>query len=480
MKVPGFAGGSYVSQSSVMAGERTINMFPEQVPYGGKVRAALVPAPGVSTFDNGAIAESPGRGIFAHDERLFTVFGRTLYELDSAGVPTNRGTLAIDANPATFDTNGDGGNELMVTSGGAGYVLDLGTNVLTTPLASGSNFCGQIDGFLISLNVSTSTFRISDSLDGQTWTGTQIAQRTDASDPWSAMAVVNGELVLLGNKTGSIWYNAGLPTFPFAQRPEGTFQAGIAAGYTLARFNGGLAWLGQDEHGTMRVYFLNGYRPIPISKPGLDWLIQSYRDDVGVSDAKGWSYGREGHSFYVLTFPRANRTHVYDATTDEWHERLKWDQDTATYLAYRPMFHAYCFGRHLVCDSASNRVYQFSSTTYTDVGGDELRRARRFPHLSNEHKKMYFPLVELDAERGVGNTNAPGNAPLVALRYSNDGGMTFGASRTRPIGAKGTYGTRIRWEMCGSGRDRVFELWQSDPVAARWFAAYVDVRPGLH
>src|SRR3990167_7836000 len=225
--LPGFVDGSYEFPSHIVAGERCINLFPEPVPQGGKARGALIPIPGTVEF--ATLNDSPGRGIFEHNGRCFTVFGRTLYELDSAGAPTNRGTLAIDANPATFPTNGQGGNELMITSGGAGYILDLSTNVLTTPLASGSSQCGQIDGFLISLNNTPSTFRISDSLDGSTWSGVQVAQRTSESDPWTAMIVVGGELVLIGNKTGNVWYNAGLPTFPFAERPEGAFQRGIAA-----------------------------------------------------------------------------------------------------------------------------------------------------------------------------------------------------------------------------------------------------------
>src|SRR3990167_1362188 len=476
--LPGFVGGSYERPSHIVAGERTINCFPEPVPQGGKARGALVPVPGTPTF--ATLTDAPGRGIFAHDGRLWAVFGRTLYEIDSAGTPTSRGTLAIDGSPATFATNGDGGNELMVTSGGSGYILDLATHVLTTPLASGSSQCGQIDGFFISLNNATSTFRISDSLDGSTWSGVQVAQRTSESDPWTAMIVVGGELVLIGNKTGNVWYNAGLPTFPFAERPEGAFQRGIAANASLARFLDSVAWLGIDEHGQLGVYVLDGYTPRKISKPGLEYLIQQFNDDVGVADAVGWTYAREGHEFYVLTFPLAGRTFAYDALTQQWHERLYWDQAAADYTNYRPIFHATCFGHNLVCDSAGNRIYRFSSTVYTDVGGTALRRARRCPHLANEHKKMYYPLVELECERGVGNAVAPGDDPLVALRYSNNGGRTWGASRTRQIGAKGEYDQRVRWEMCGHGRDRVFEVWQSDPVSSMWFDLLVTAQPGVH
>lgn len=474
----GFVNGSYETASRVVAGEDTINLFPEAVPQGGKARSAFVPAPGTTEF--AAVSDSPGRGAFAHNGRAFAVCGRTLYEFTSAGVATNRGTVAVDGNPATFDTNGIGGNQLLVTSGGAGYVLNLTTNVLTTPLASGAAMCGQLDGFFVSLNATTSTMRISESLDGSTWSGTQTAQRTSASDPWIAMIVQRGEIYLFGDKTGEVWYNAGLSPFPLAERPEGFFQTGISAAFSLAKFMGTIAWLGRTEAGNPAVYRMDGYTPVKISTPAIEWLIQTYDDAVGVDDAIGWSYDREGHSFYVLTFPTSDRTFVYDGTTQKWHRRGFWDTATGQWLEYRPIFHMHVFNRNLVLDSDSFRVYSLSSTVYTDVDGNGVRRVRRMPHVSDENKRLYFQDAELECDRGIGQTTGQGSNPVVGLRASNDGGYTWGVSRMRNVGQIGNYTTRVRWEACGSARDRVWELWSTDPAPTRWFDFYVNAAVGVH
>lgn len=476
--VKGFVDGAYEMQSRVAGGEQTINLMPELIPQGGKARSGLVPCPGMTEF--ASVSDSPGRGAFAHDGRLFAVYGRTLYEFDSAGTPTSRGSVATDSNPVTFDTNGDGGGELMITSGGAGYILDLTTHVLTTPLASGSAMCGQLDGFLISLNIDTSTMRISESLDGQTWSGTQIAQRTSASDPWIAMLVANGEIHLFGDKSGDVWYNAGLSPFPMAERQEGVCPIGIYAPFSLAKFMGTVAWLGRTEHGNPAVYMKDGYTPVKISSLALEWLLQSYDDSVGISDARGWSYEREGHTCYVLALPKADRTYVYDGTTRKWHRRGYWDTAVGDFAAYRPMFHAHCFGKNVVLDRDSFKAYTFSSTVYTDVGGAALRRVRRFPHVSHENKRLYFLDAELECDRGIGTTSGQGADPQVGLRASNDGGNTWGVSRMRSVGALGKYSTRVRWDGCGSGRDRVWELWSSDPAATRWFDFYINVEAGVH
>ena len=478
MRLDGFVGGSYEHQSRVVAGEDTINLFPEAIPQGGKARGALLPAPGMTEF--ASVNDSPGRGAFEHDGRFFSVFGRTLYEFTSAGVATALGTVATDSHPATFDTNGDAGGELLVTSGGAGYLFDLTTSAFTTPLASGATMCGQLDGFFVSLNGATSTMRISESLDGSTWSGTQIAQRTSASDPWVSMIVQRGEIFLLGPKTGEVWYNAGASPFPMAQRPEGFFNVGIEAVFSLARFQSGVAWLGHTEAGNAAVYAMEGYTPVKISTPALEWLIQTFEDAVGIDDAVGWSYSREGHEFYVLAFPSSNRTYVYDGTTRKWHRRAKWDTATGEWLEYRPQFHAHAFGNNLVLDNDSFKVYSLSSTVYTDVGGDELRRVRRMPHVSNENKRIYFSSVELECDRGVGTGAGQGADPVVGLRASNDGGMTWGKSRMRNVGQVGEYSTRVRWENCGSARDRMWELWSSDPAPTRWIDLYVTATAGVH
>src|SRR3990167_3760233 len=344
--LPGFVNGAYESQSRIVAGEDLINLFPEAIPQGGKARSALFPAPGLTEF--GTVSDVEGRGAFAHDGRFFAVFGDTLSEFDSAGTPTALGTVAVNGNPVTFDTNGDGGAELMITSGDAGYMLDLSTNTLTTPLASGASMCGQLDGFFVSLNATTSTMRISESLDGSTWSGTQIAQRTTASDPWTAMIVSRGEVYLFGDKTGEAWYNAGLSPFPLAARPEGFFQTGIAAAYSLAKFMGGVAWVGRTEAGNPAVYTMDGYTPVKISTQAIEWLLQTFDDAVGVEDAVGWSYSREGHDFYAVSFPSSNRTYVYDGATQLWHRRAYWDALNSQWLEYRPMFHAHCFNKNIV------------------------------------------------------------------------------------------------------------------------------------
>lgn len=476
MRVPGFVRGSYQDQSLVAAGERCINQFPEQNPKTG--RWGLYPAPGLPTF--ATLPKSPGRGIFEERGRLFAVFGDTLYEIDETGAATARGTVALDANPVSFATNGDGGDELLAATGTVGYILDLGTNVFSTEVTDVTQV-GQLDGFFVALDAETSTLKISESLDGTTWDPTQIAQRTAAADLWRAMIVLEREIFLFGDKTGEVWYNAGISPFPFAQRRGSEFDTGIAAKSSLAKFGSTCAWLGKREAGGYGVYQMNGYTPEKISPTGLDWLIQTYADDDTVEDAVGWSYEREGHVFYVLHFPAVGKTHVYDAITREWHERGRWNTLTAQYDVYRALLHAFAFGKNLVCDPEGDKIYRLSSEVFTDVEGGVLRRERITPDLASENKRIFYTSFELDCDVGVGLADeaAQGYDPEVMLRYSNDGGQTWGSERSRKLGRRGAFSTPLpKWYGCGSGRKRRWRVAQTDPVPSRWYDAYVESEVG--
>ena len=399
-KWPGFVGPSYSSQSMIVAGEECINFYPSLIEAGAaKAKSALFPCPGIVDFATSS--DSPGRGIFGENDQLFAVFGATLSEFTSAGVETVRGTLAMDSNPATFATNGNAKNELFITSGGEGYVLDLLTNLLTN-VVSNVTFGGQIDGFFVALDTATSTLKISEQLDGQTWDAGQIAQRTAASDPWLSMLVSRREIYLMGEKTGEVWYNAGKAPFPFAQRPGAFFEVGMAAPLSLAPFGSTMAWLGRSAKGSGTVYWMNGYSPNRISNDAVEWEIQTYKDAGGITDAIGWSYEQLGHSFYVLEFPTAGKTRVYDAATNQWHRRGRWSSIDNDFKPYRPRFQTAMWDKNIVCDSQTSALYSLSSLVFTDVGGTALRRVRRAPHLSAENLKLVLDYFEVECERGVG------------------------------------------------------------------------------
>lgn len=478
MRMSNFVGPTFQARSKVADAERAINWYPErQESPGAKAPWIYYTTPGAKDF--ASVTESPGRGLFTHQGRLFAVIGFKLYELSATGVATDRGDIVADGNPATFAVNGDAGNQMLFSSGDKGYLLNLTSNALTNPV-NDVTMVDYLDGYFLALDAPSSTLKISNRLAGQTWQAGQIAQRTAGSDRWQAMKVLNRDIWLIGSRTGEVWYNSGVAPFPFVPIDGAFFKHGIGAGFSLCEVGDSLMWLGEDANGSGEIWraggITGGYVPVRVSTHAVEHAIQGFST---FTDAVAFPYQQEGHTFYVITFPTANRTFVYDLTTALWHERLYWNSTKATFEAWRPMFHAYAHAKHLTCDRLTGAIYELSLTTYTDVGGVAIRRVRRAPHLNVERKNVFVNRFEIDLENGVGLAAGQGSDPEVMFRISRDGGRTFGTELVAKAGKMGEYTKRAVWRRLGKGRDLVFEIAVSDPVPWHIVDAYVEAEVGL-
>ena len=484
MIFPAFVGPSYVSQSPKAAVQRCMNWYVEQIEAPGEpFKTALFPTPGVATF--ATATESPVRGMIEQNGRCFTVIGQTFYEVKSDGTLTNRGTVTFDTNPATFAANVDAGDEIFVTSGQKGYIFTLSTDTFAEALDSGGSSLGVeqgafLDGFFLGLDNTTSTLKISDANDGTTWPALQFAQRTAGSDPWQAMVVAHRDIWLFGQQTSEVWYNAGTSPFPFAPIPGAFLEEGIVAPFSAQRFGSTVVWLGSSEEGAGVVYMADGYNPRRISTHAVEFAIQGYaRDGISISDAVAFTYQEDGHVFYVLNFPSAKATWVYDGTTNLWHERGTWNSDKVEYQAWRPQYHAYAFNKHLVGDRELGTIYEMGLDKFTDAGGGPIRRMRRTPHLSLDDNWLFYNSFQVVLDAGIGLTSGQGSDPQVMMRWSSDGGQTWGNEHWVSAGKIGEFGTRALWRRLGRGYDRVFEVAVTDPVPWRMIGAYLSMGQGL-
>jgi hypothetical protein len=469
---PGFVGPSYQSLSYMADSERLINRFPEKTESEtAPTPWALLQCPGFSPVV--APTANFGAGMFSESGRTFFVTGFTLYELTAGDVATARGVVQRDTHPVTFMTNGDAGHQLGLTSGDQFYVMDLNTNVMSTVLTSGATMCGFLDGFGFILDASSSTLQVTAFEDFTAIDPGNIQQRTAGSDPWVSLYVVNRLVYLLGERTSEVWYDAGTSPFPLAPIQEAFMQQGTAAGFSGARLGTALLWLSHNEQGRGQIVSATGYTPGRVSTHAVETAIASYGD---ISDAIAFSYQENGHTFYVLTFPGADRTWCFDQATGLMHERLYWDTTVAEWLAYRPLFVCSDTTRNLVQDRLTGAIYEMSQSFFTDVDGAAIRRLRQPPRLSFDQKRFVTHAIQLVADNGLGSpTDA---AALVIRQTSKDGGQTWGHEQWSSMGARGEYAYRTRWTQCGQARNRVDRFIDTFAGPSRWVDALIDVTVG--
>lgn len=67
--------------------------------------------------------------------------------------------------------------------------------------------------------------------------------------------------------------------------------------------------------------------------------------------------------------------------------------------------------------------------------------------------------------------------PMVYLSYSDDRGRSFSDPVGASLGAIGEYLTQVQWRRLGMGRDRVFAVEWSAPVATALQGAWIEATP---
>lgn len=438
-----------------------INLYPEAIPEGGKESAFLSRCPGLRLLTT--CGTGPVRGLWRFGEDGYAVSGQTLYKVDSAWQTVALGTIE-GSGPVSMVDNG---TQLMIAANPKGYIYNKttgGFSEITDPDFPGAVSVGYIDGYFVFNEPDTQRVWITSLLDGTSIDPLEFASAEGFPDKLVSLIVDHREVWLFGTSTVEVWYNSGETDFPLTRIQGAFLEVGCLAAYSVAKLDNSVFWLGADARGNGMVYRANGYVPQRISTHYIEDLIQSYDD---ASDAIGYTYQQGGHSFYVLNFPRANRTLVYDAATNLWHERAGFFN--GSFVRHRSSCMMNFNNETVVGDFQNGNLYGFDLEVYEDNGTVQkyLRSWRALPTGQNNLKRTAQHSLQLDCESGVGLITGQGSAPVVSLRWSDDGGHTWSNYHNASLGAIGQYGTRVIWRRLGMTqklRDRVYEISGTDPV----------------
>lgn len=473
MKTP-ILGSSYVARSVNAADARMVNLFPEIVPEAGKEPAFLNRAPGLKL--EVAVGTGPIRGLWVLNGNMYAVSADKLYKITPAYVVTLIGTVS-GTGPVSM---ADNGTQLFVACNGPSYIYNSLTNVfqrITDSDFPGAVTVGYLDGYFVFNEPNSQKIWVTALFEGAQVDPLDFASAEGSPDGVVGIIVDHGQLWVYGTNSIEVWYNSGNADFPFS-RVQGAFnELGCAAAYSIAKMDNGLFWLGKDARGQGMVYRANGYSGQRISTHAIEWHIQQYGD---LSDAIGYTYQQDGHSFYVLIFPTADTTWVYDVATQAWHERAGFVNGEFT--RHRSNCQAFFGTKVMVGDYQNANIYSFDLDDYSDNGSIQkwLRSWRALPTGQNNLKRTAHHSLQLDCESGVGLNLGQGSDPQVMLRWSDDGGHTWSNEHWVSIGKIGEYYRRAIWRRLGMTlklRDRVYEVSGTDPVKIAIMSAELLLSP---
>ena len=378
-----------------------VNLFPEVVPEGGKQPAFLQRCPGLNL--RVAVGTGPIRGLWMHGAYLYVVSGDRFYRVSSSWAITELG-LVFGSAPVSM---ADNGTQIFIAADPTGYIYNTSTGVfapINDPDYPGASVVDYLDGYFVFIEPNSQRVWVTALLDGTSVDPLDFASAEGDPDNIVSMIVDHREVWLFGNNSTEVWYNAGLSDFPLV-RIQGAFnELGCAARYSVAKMNNQIYWLGKDARGHGIVYQANGYMGQRISTHAVEWHLQQYGD---LSGAIAYTYQQDGHSFYVLNFPAANTTWVYDAVTGAWHERRGWVDSNWT--RHRGNCQVFYNGEVLVGDFENGNIYAFDLNVYADNGAIQrwLRSWRALPAGENTLRRTAQHALQLDCETGVGLAGQP-------------------------------------------------------------------------
>lgn len=482
MRIP-LLGGAYQSRSLVAGAQRSVNLYAEiNEPDGSPpVPVTHYPTPGLRPVSHAPIVGRYRATYRATNGDLYAVVNSSVYYVSPDYTWTLLGSIAFGTNPVCCSDNGL--CIVIVDGSAAGYAIDMVTRAFGTindPSFYGGTSIDYLDTFFILNRPGTSQFYISLSLvtfsmltvTGNAFDPLDIAGKTGSADNIQCLAAIHGELWLIGELTSEIWTNTGAADFTFARIHGAEINHGCIAPYSLSQQDVSLFWLTQDRQGSAIVAMSSGYAVERISTHAIEQEFQSYSK---IDDAIGYCHQIEGHAFYILNFPTANKTWAYELSAKQWHERGSLDGN-GTLNRHRGNAFAFAYNQGHVGDFQNGTLYVFDQDYFFD-GDTAIPRIRTFPHIvGQDSNRIEYIRFVADMEVGQTDGTIPSNPPLISLRWSDTRGVTYGNPVLRSMGATGEYYVAPQWRKLGMARDRVFELSWSEPVRTALNGAWIEIR----
>jgi hypothetical protein len=439
-------------KSSAVTSQHRVNLYYEVQQEQDKTNVAIYGTPGL-TLRTSALGDTPIRGGIAIGDLFYIVHRGNFYEVNNANTMTLRGTLNTGSGRVDMAYNG---SVIVIVDGTNGYTYTVSTTTLAQIVSAnfpnGATTCTWLSGeFVVEKN---SQIYISD--DGPTWAALDFASAESAPDGIQRVFTDHGEIIVAGKDTTEFWGVTGAANFPFAPNKGATQEYGLAAKWSMVKFNGSVAAVMKNKTGQVQIMWFQGYIPKPISNQELDSIINSYGT---VADATAYSYMLGGHPMLQVNFPSAGKSWLYDASTQMWSEL----QSGLNMMRHRGEIHIDYLNKPLIFDYQNGNIYNLDSTVYTD-NGDYIPREITTKHIFADYDNFRCKKLQVNFEAGVGLSTGQGSDPKVMLQISRDSGHTYGNELWTSIGKIGKYETRAVWRRLGIRNDTVFKLRITDPI----------------
>jgi hypothetical protein len=363
-------------------------------------------------------------------------------------------TFVMDVNP--------GGN----ASGVGTYTIVSFAQITSPSFPANPTTCTFLHESFWIQSANSRRFYGSGQADGLSGYALNFASAEDQPDPMQAIWTSNGQLFLMCAAHMEFWGASGGQDFLVSEVQGTTSEWGLAATWSVARFAQTVACLIKNRTNQVSIANIAGYLPVPLSTPDLDKIINGY---ANTADASAYSFMLGGHPMYVINFPSAGASWLYDGLAKQW-SQINSDGLTRDSADFSFNF----LNDTILSDYSTGKLYRLDPNAVTDNGSAINVQITTETIADPDLNRLTVNRLRIDVAVGGGNANDPGSDPQIGLEVSRDNGETWGAQMMRSLGKLGNYRKTVEWDMLGTARNFVFRLSMSDPVKFTLISACVN------
>lgn len=490
-----FVGGSYQSDLISLSSRLSDNLYSEIVETNDEnyTKKILRPIEGSVSAVNFGISGVGGRGLYYSSTgpgpdfqpQLYGAYNNKVYRINSDMTKVELGSLGNNSITAKFTESGGVNSHLCVCDGYNIFVAplsasdsDIALTTITMPKLPDTDvnaqptFLAYLGGRVIMNAANSDYFFYTDlgAINGSVnmvsaFNGDLNYQKAEnISDNINALIAVNGILWVFGIRSYQIYQSQPADKFnPFIGISTAGNQIGCKAPKSVTTVNNQVFWLGSSNAGENTIFVGAGINDIQrISTNAIEREIGKYKD---ATDAIGQTWAFNGHTFYSITFPTADKTFVYDLATKEWHNRSTRDPLINVAHAWNYQFATLAYGKIYFSTYDGQYLTYLDDDKFTEYDGRPIVRTRISPVIISQFSNVI--MNEFELECAIGTTKilqGQGSNPQVMLQVSHDGGYTWSNEKWKSLGKTGQYSNRAKWAGLGMGRLMVIKVTISDPV----------------
>lgn len=472
MQIP-ITGPAYIHASQDVNYQRCVNQYPIEIgPDGRGVNSTLIPSPG-----RRSVLEFEGvnniRGILSAFGFLYVVAGDTVFKYDLNPIT---GTVNSEEEIGTLQT--DSGlvvmayseTQLMIVDNPNGYVYDFESGdfeQIVLAAFAGASYVVFLQGYFIVCNPASNRMQHSGLNDATSWDPLDFATAEARPDNIVGLASNRGELWVFGETSVEVWDNTANPTgFAFTVIEGAGMDTGCSAAHSITDIDNRIMWM--DNRGRVVLsdaskFIRNnntGYTIITVSTDALNKEFSSYDT---LADIVAIQYTDRGHLMWQMTSPNANKTWVYDYTTNLWHERSYFDATTGRETFDIAQLYCKLGNSDIMAGVKFGKIYVSSPEILTD-DGTPIIRLRSTMVFNDEFNIRVVDELLVRLQTGTVPPSGSGSDPVVSMRYSNNGGHSWSQWIPRSMGKVGEYAKTISWNRLGYGREWILEFKIVEPI----------------